>query len=40
MRHILQATSPVFGHRDTIHAKDDDNTKDEEFCGRRPTHLE
>ena len=25
---------------DIIRAKDDDNTGDEEFCGRRPTHLE
>ena len=35
-----QATSPVCWHRDTVHAKDDDNTGDEEVCGRRPTHLE
>jgi len=31
-----QATSPVCWHRDTVRAKDDDNTGDEEFCGRRP----
>jgi len=24
----------------SVRAKDDDNTGDEEFCGRRPTHLE
>ena len=35
-----QATSPVCWHQDTVRAKNDDSTEDEEFCGRRPTHLE
>ena len=39
-RYRRQATSSVCRHWDITCAKDDDNTGDEEFCGRRPTHLE
>ena len=36
----LRSASSVCRHWDIIRAKDDDDTGDEEFCGRRPTHLE
>ena len=42
MQFPLSPASDIFGLQtwDIIRAKDDDNTGDEEFCGRRPTHLE
>jgi len=41
MQFLLSAASDISGLRTPGHcAKDDDNTADEEFCGRWPTHLE
>jgi len=41
MQTVIQfPLSSVCRHWDIIRAKDDDNTGDEEFCDRRPTHLE